>query len=450
MEKQFNINDLFEQARNQSPETSFEATKQRFLSSIEQKNTPKKKAKIFTLKNGLIMLALITSLSLSWLLIQQPHQQTTIPQQSSFGKKEIKISKEKYETKNEELTHSKKSLLESTSFAEQLFQPFSIQNLSEYSLYHKKIDYHWMQPLPIDSSKKSSLIIPRLTTEQIKANNTQKKKMLKELSKVKSDKFRRIPSGSFNYQGKAITIQQFYMGTMEVTNLEYRTFLNDLLIKGKTEEYIDAYPTEANWINMKNLNLNAFKDVYFTHPAFDHYPVVNVSFEGVQMYCKWFMEEFHEYVKIPDVNDYRSVLNVRIPTREEWCYAASSCGKYTVYPWGNSLKNKYGMYEANCIIPKDSIITTATNTQKNNLHLDVIAVAGSYNTTDLGLYNISGNVAEYVYNNYKTNDIGTAGGGWMDNPESIKIYAEDPYQGMILGSPNIGFRIVFTMLDNVK
>ena len=59
---------------------------------------------------------------------------------------------------------------------------------------------------------------------------------------------------------------------------------------------------------------------------------------------------------------------------------------------------------------------------------------------------MSGNVAEYVYENSQKENLGTAGGGWMDNAETIKIYAADPYKGMISGHPNIGFRIVFTLI----
>jgi len=42
---------------------------------------------------------------------------------------------------------------------------------------------------------------------------------------------------------------------------------------------------------------------------------------------------------------------------------------------------------------------------------------------------------------------GTAGGGWMDSPEEIKILSEDKYKGIVNGHPNIGFRVCFSHIS---
>ena len=67
---------------------------------------------------------------------------------------------------------------------------------------------------------------------------------------------------------------------------------------------------------------------------------------------------------------------------------------------------------------------------------------------------MSGNVAEMVDNmDFKVIDgrktwtkigIGTAGGGWLESAEDIKIIAKDNYDGISLAHPNIGFRYVKT------
>ena len=77
---------------------------------------------------------------------------------------------------------------------------------------------------------------PRLTQDEINANNKQKKNMLKALEKLDKKALAFVHSGSFEYQGAQISVQAFYMSKTEVTNLEYRTFLFDLLIQCKKEE----------------------------------------------------------------------------------------------------------------------------------------------------------------------------------------------------------------------
>lgn len=75
-----------------------------------------------------------------------------------------------------------------------------------------------------------------------------------------------------------------------------------------------------------------------------------------------------------------------------------------------------------------------------------------------GLYNMSGNVAEMVTIipdniccdtvNKKpvTKTPGTAGGGWMNSAEEIKILAPDNHPVETNPHPNIGFRPVMTHL----
>jgi formylglycine-generating enzyme required for sulfatase activity len=265
--------------------------------------------------------------------------------------------------------------------------------------------------------------------------------MLKALLKRdnKRDHYAYLPSGSFQYSDRTVSLQAFFMQTKEVTNLEYRTFLNDLLIQGNIEEYLKAKPDEQMWVKQFDQGMKPMSDLYFSHPAYNNYPVVNISRQGAEMYCNWLTKAFNSYAiakNAPQIHD------VRLPSRTEWTYAASSCGKYTNYPWpGEFVRDSKGLFLANHKpfdgkFMDDGIFHTGHVT--------------SYNPSEFGLYCLSGNVAEMVYNsNNERTQHGTAGGDWTSDAEHIKLYAEDLNNGITEPRSNIGFRVVFTHLGRL-
>lgn len=141
--------------------------------------------------------------------------------------------------------------------------------------------------------------------------------------------------------------------------------------------------------------------------------------------------------------------DVRLPLRVEWVKAASNEGKQLPYPWnGQYRRNSDGMYQANFIhdIVQDNVDTTGFSKIKYD-NSDLTAPSKSFWPNALGLYNMSGNVAEMVYEGMERTDPGTAGGSWRSNGDDIKIYAPDPYKGLTEGKPTIGFRVVSTYLN---
>ena len=63
-----------------------------------------------------------------------------------------------------------------------------------------------------------------------------------------------------------------------------------------------------------------------------------------------------------------------------------------------------------------------------------------------GIFNLSGNVAEMVYEDYNSKtECGTAGGSWESNAEEIKIFGPDPYADISDPHPAIGFRVVIAL-----
>ena len=81
---------------------------------------------------------------------------------------------------------------------------------------------------------------------------------------------------------------------------------------------------------------------------------------------------------------------------------------------------------------------------------DLTTKVGSYDANVRGVHDLSGNVAEMAYDSgigsySKTNPI-ALGGGWMSTEENIKIYSKETYNGVSEAHPNIGFRVVMTLL----
>jgi formylglycine-generating enzyme required for sulfatase activity len=249
------------------------------------------------------------------------------------------------------------------------------------------------------------------------------------------------------------------MRKTEVTNLEYRTFLNDLIIQKRFGEYKLAKPDDSLWEKMYGKGLDSMKiyspngngmndimKIYTTHPAYNNYPITNISRKGAELYIQWLNSEIPPKEKDIILTDYR------IPTRLEWVYAASSQGKQFPYPWnGEFMRDSKGLYLANY---KPFPQRFADDGGFSSVKVD------SYHPNQLGLYNMSGNVAEMVDNmEFKEIDgkkiwtkvgIGTAGGGWLESADDIKILAKDNYDGIELGHPNIGFRYVKTFRLKTK
>ncbi len=280
-------------------------------------------------------------------------------------------------------------------------------------------------------------IFPKLTEIEIKATQKQKKAMLKALEKMDKKNYAFIPSGSMDYNGKTVSIQSFIMQKTEVSNLEYRTFLFDLLIQNRKEEFLRAKPDQQQWsliVGPENSTMDPLEEMYFSHLAYNNYPAVNISREGAEMYCKWIKDELNKYAENDKIQHYNPI---RIPSKVEWIYAASGGGLDFPYPWtGQFLRNSDGCYLAN--------FKPSVNGFLEDGGLFTVAV-NSYDSNRLGIFNLSGNAAEMVYNDIQSKSAGTAGGSWMNSAEELKILGPDPYAGITSPHPCIGFRVVMTV-----
>ena len=84
---------------------------------------------------------------------------------------------------------------------------------------------------------------------------------------------------------------------------------------------------------------------------------------------------------------------MRLPTEIEWEFAASS-GRHATYPWGDVFKEKGKPFRAN--------IWTGQFPKRNNMRDGFFGAAPvkSFEPNDFGLYEMVGNVWEWVYDDW--------------------------------------------------
>jgi len=437
MDKQKNLDAMFRRAKEQNPIVTFKETKEHFLTSVATSSiaSNSRKVSILITKKLIIMIALVST-SIVALFFSNSHLENS-PTSKISSNVPIETKKNSVATANRENQATKPpfKLVESLLNFTQIFPEGNSLFAAASDTFKGQENLNFIKSqIPILNYE---YVFPKLTEEEIKANNKRKKAMLKALEKFDRKIYTFLLSGSFDYLGEMTSVQAFLIQKTEVSNLEYRTFLFDLLLQGRKDDFLKAKPDQNQWILSKGQN-SQMKEHYFSHSAYNHFPVVNISREGAEMYCKWFSQELDKVVEEKKRNFYN---DVRIPMREEWVMAASIEGKNKVYPWEEEqTQNSEGCYLANYkpFEGSDSISYKADG-GFYTVRVD------SYFPNDFGLYNMSGNVAEMVNVGTTTRSAGTAGGGWMNTAEEIKILGSDPYAGITDPHPCIGFRVVMTV-----
>jgi sulfatase modifying factor 1 len=248
----------------------------------------------------------------------------------------------------------------------------------------------------------------------------------KEFKKLKKN-FSYVPSGQGVIANDTFSVQGFYISKTEVTNEEYQLFLQDLKANNKMKEYKICLPDSSEWGKLSMGGSSAYKDYYFSHPAYKKFPVVNVSFEAANLYCKWFTEKINLGSK-SKYNDFR------LPTKEEFIRACRGDKHVQMYAWeGNSVRNKDSMIMCNHLhISKEKVAGSLTD------DVDIIAPSKSYWPNQFGIYNLNGNVAEMTSLN-----MISMGGSWKNTESEVQNESVSKYKN---GNPTLGFRMVSTKL----
>jgi gliding motility-associated lipoprotein GldK len=223
------------------------------------------------------------------------------------------------------------------------------------------------------------------------------------------------------------------------------------------KEEIEIYPDTTVWIKDFVYSYNEpMHNNYFSHPAYQDYPVVGISWKQAVAFCNWrtnFKNSFQRDKGKPNVSKFR------LPNEAEWEYAARGGIPAGTYPWGSPyMLNDRACFLANFKpLRGDYAVDQAVYTVE----------AKSYEPNDYNLYNMAGNVAEWTNSSYDPSAYEylsslnpnmsfdnearkvVRGGSWKDVAYFLRVSSRD-YEYSDTARSYIGFRTVQDYLGSQK
>ncbi len=216
------------------------------------------------------------------------------------------------------------------------------------------------------------------------------------------------------------------------------------------KEELNIYPDTTVWVKDFNYSYNdPMHQDYFSHSAYDEYPVVGVSWKQAKAFCHWRTRNRNTYLSTKKNANSESYF--RLPAEAEWEFAARGGYEFGKYPWGNP----YPYSDRGCFLAN-------FKPQRGDYALDgaLYTMEGrSYNANGYGLYNMAGNVAEWTNTAYNPTSYLIAstmnpnvedkknhrkvirGGSWKDVAYFLEVSTRDFEYGDTARS-FIGFRTV--------
>lgn len=258
-----------------------------------------------------------------------------------------------------------------------------------------------------------------------------------------------------------IPAEEAYNGqrTIDVSKLNFQYSYMDIQAAARAQdkrrkdfiikETVNIYPDTTVWIKDFNYSYNEpMHNDYFWHEAYGDYPVVGVNWKQAKAFCAWrtlYKNGYQKSRKRQYVNSFR------LPGEAEWEYAARGGLESATFPWGGPYaKNDRGCFMANFKpLRGDYAADQALYTVE----------ADAYEPNDYNLYNMAGNVSEWVASSYDPNSYEYSstinpnvndkdnmrkvirGGSWKDVAYFLQVSTRD-FEYADSARSFIGFRTV--------
>ncbi len=249
----------------------------------------------------------------------------------------------------------------------------------------------------------------------------------------------RIPGGDF-LMGSAdaeaderpvhrVTVSEFFIGRFPVTQEEYARFVRATGYPVPSIRSMPLITQGGRDITFRELGLPYVWHDGDPPPGHGSHPVVLVRYDDAQAYCAWLTETLGR--------------TVRLPTEAEWEKAARGGAEALRYPWGNDIDATRANYLS------DPVLKRHRGTRPT----------GTFPPNAYGLYDMCGNVWEWVSDWYAPDSYGLAedrdprgpdsgtmrivrGGSWVNDDVSMLRCAYRHKVPPDTYAYSIGFRIV--------
>ncbi len=227
-----------------------------------------------------------------------------------------------------------------------------------------------------------------------------------------------------NYLDRTIEVESYLLDETEIANIHWLEYLFHLKKDSTEDIYNAALPDTNVWRSVLAFN-DPIAQQYLRYQGFRFYPVVGVNWLQANDYCEWRTVmvnhallkyagvDFDDSVEAADNGDIL-IPHFRLPSEDEWEHAAQAIvspqfqdagsAYRRIYPWdGHTLRNPFGKktmgtFMANFKRGRGDYGGLGKRMNDGAFYTDYIY---GYPPNDFGLYNMAGNVNEWVYDLYR-------------------------------------------------